>query len=114
MRARAVTPAVRAVADRGRGARPQCAVGMRDCSDCVRTPVPAARGTSTALRPRTKERVMQKANNLLLGTLVGVLGLALGVGAGCQSGPKESSRDIPASAQTRAELGIYKWHFVVD
>jgi hypothetical protein len=61
-----------------------------------------------------KERVMNKANNVLLGSLVGVLGLALGIGAGCQSGPKESSRDIPASAQTRAELGIYKWHFVVD
>ena len=44
----------------------------------------------------------------------GVLGVALGVVTGCHSVPSNATRDIPAGEQTRAELGIYQWHFVVD
>src|SRR5262245_45970953 len=113
MRARAVTPAARAVVDRRRDRGPHLR-RRRVIAGLAWDSTPSTAGHIRCNSALRKERVMRSSTNLLWGGIVGAFGVALGIAAGCQSGAKESSRDIPAGPQTQAELGIYKWHLVVD
>src|SRR5215471_3752132 len=114
MTARAVTPAARAAAACCRRAFTPPRARPRHRWRRLGKFSRAGRAHRLHSRTRRKERVMSSSNNVLWGGIVGAFGVALGIAAGCQSEPKDSTRDIPASAETRSELGIYKWHFVVD